>query len=76
MAEDPEIEVDVEALLYPGQVDVDEQRRAFVLEHLANAEIDGHILALNCDILCQWLKTGCVPEQPKVKKAAPALKTV
>ena len=68
-------ELEIEVLLYPGQVDLDEQRRAFVFEHLANGEIDGHILAANCHLLCEWLKTGCVPEQPKVKRAA-ALKTV
>jgi hypothetical protein len=56
-----ELEIEYEAPPYPDWADEDEQRRAFVLECLGSADIDGRILLDNCALLAAWLKDGTVP---------------
>jgi hypothetical protein len=41
--------------------DADEHRRCFIIEHMANADIDGPTLVRNMDAVFQWLKAGRVP---------------
>jgi hypothetical protein len=41
----------------------DEQRRCFIIEHMANADIDGPTLVRNMDAVFQWLKAGRVPPE-------------
>ncbi len=46
---------------YPENVSVDEQRRAFVLDCIGDGNIDGRVLAANCQTICEWIETGKVP---------------
>ena len=66
MADDPEIEFNPEE--YPQQCELAEQRRAFVVVHMGNAEIDGKILLGNMKLIEEWLETGKVPEPAKDTK--------
>lgn len=46
--------------------DVDEKRRAFVVNQMANADIDGEQLVKNMHAVCEWLKSGCLAaEEPR-----------
>jgi hypothetical protein len=57
----PEIEIEIEAEdlpLYPADAPFEEQRRAWVFSYLASSEIDGKILAENCQLLTEWLESG------------------
>jgi hypothetical protein len=42
--------------------DVDEKRRAFVVSQMANCDVDGKILVQNMHAVCEWLKSGKVPD--------------
>lgn len=55
--EDVNIEV-VESETYPNGQDIDEQRRAFVIYHMADSDIDGRVLVSNMDQVYRWLKSG------------------
>jgi len=46
---------------YAWTTDRDEWRRAFVLELICSAEIDGGVLVKNLGAVTDWLKTGTVP---------------
>jgi hypothetical protein len=43
--------------------DVDEKRRAFVINQMACADIDGEQLVKNMHAVCEWLKAGSLPEK-------------
>jgi hypothetical protein len=64
-----------EDLVYPHTAPLDEQRRAFVLETMADAELDGRLLVQNMDLVYKWLADGSVPPTEKSKRV-PTLKTV
>ena len=63
--DDPEISVVQEK--YPQQCELAEQRRAFILSHMADAEIDGKILLDNMKSIETWLETGNVPAKDTKK---------
>jgi hypothetical protein len=66
--QEPESIEDIEVIpVYPDDASMDEQRRAFVLSHLASPEIDGKILAENCDRLARWLECGDLSPKTKLK---------
>ena len=44
----------------------DEIRRAFIIDVMADADIDGKVLVENMDAIFHWLKSGELPK--KVKK--------
>jgi hypothetical protein len=44
--------------------------RMFIIEHMADADIDGGILVRNMDLVCRWLWSGEVPDAPGTKRAA------
>jgi hypothetical protein len=48
--------------------------RMFIIEHMADADIDGGILVRNMDLVCRWLWLGEVPEAPGGKKASARVK--
>jgi hypothetical protein len=41
--------------------DVDEKRRAFVVNQMANCDVDGKVLVENMHAVCEWLKSGELP---------------
>jgi hypothetical protein len=41
--------------------DEPQRLRAYVLDLLASPEIDGTVLATNCDIVWKWLTDGTLP---------------
>ncbi len=45
----------------------DEIRRAFVLDLMADSEVDGKILVQNMEMVFQWLKGGTTPLNPDKK---------
>ena len=47
--------------------DVDEKRRAFVVNQMANCDVDGKVLVENMHAVCEWLKSGQVPTQTSDK---------
>ena len=61
-AAEPEIGVQI---IEPSELDVctwtndvDEKRRAFVVNQMANSDVDGKVLVQNMHAVCEWLKTG------------------
>jgi hypothetical protein len=50
--------------------DPDEHRRAFIIDIMANAEIEGQILVANMDAVFKWLKDGTVPTKSRSLKIA------
>jgi hypothetical protein len=64
-AEEPEIGVQI---VEPNELDVctwtddvDEKRRAFVVNQMANSDVDGKVLVQNMHAVCEWLKSGALP---------------
>lgn len=51
--------------LYPFAKTDEEKRRAFVVDMMATADIDGHILVQNMHLVCEWLRDGEVPKVVK-----------
>lgn len=43
--------------------DVDEKRRAFVVNQMSCGDIDGKVLVENMHAVCEWLKSGTLPAQ-------------
>ena len=69
---EPEIGVQINA---PSELDVctwtndvDEKRRAFVVNQMAYAEVDGKILVENMHAVYEWLRTGVLPARTNLKK--------
>jgi hypothetical protein len=54
--------------------DVDEKRRAFVVNQIANADIDGEQLVKNMHAVCEWLKTGQPAGKTETKPAPVAVR--
>lgn len=54
---------------YKWAADADEERRAFIFEHMANADISGDVLIANMQRAFRWLKHGIVPKPQKRKLA-------
>lgn len=48
--------------------DVDEKRRAFVVNQMANCDVDGKVMVTNMHAVCEWLKSGALPTE-ELKKA-------
>lgn len=65
--EGDEPEIVVEPPQYFWTNDPDEQRRAFIIETMSDADIDGPVLVSNMEAVFQWLKNGTV-SAPKAKK--------
>ncbi len=61
-----EARTEEEAKPDPEFTDVD--LRMFIIEHMADAEIDGRILVFNMEMVFQWAKNEVVPKLPSVKK--------
>ena len=70
---EPEIAVQI---IEPSELDVctwtsdiDEKRRAFVVNQLAAgaADIEGKALVENMHMICEWLKTGRLPVATNLK---------
>lgn len=75
--EKDEEEIEAEVLGYPDDAPtIGERRRAFVLAHMANAEIEGRILVDNLQLIYEWLTDGTVPARTEKQKKAAQLKTV
>lgn len=47
----------------------DEHRRAFIISHMGNSEIEGKVLVDNMQRVFEWLKLGAVPKAKEQKKA-------
>ena len=47
--------------------DVDEKRRAFVVNQMANSDVDGRVLVENMHAVCEWLKSGHLPAEARAK---------
>lgn len=47
--------------------DVDEKRRAFVVNQMANADVDGKVLVENMHAVCDWLKSGALPAEARAR---------
>ena len=62
MDDETEIEV-IKTIDYPSIADLDERRRAFVLEMMvAHVEaVDGKKFVLNMQYVSEWLRDGIVP---------------
>lgn len=75
--EEPEETVDCEVIpredICTWTDDVDEKRRAFIISTMAVAEIDGHVLVTNMEMVFQWLKSGALPEEKKTTRAFKAI---
>ena len=56
--EHQEVNIEVVEPEYPAGQDIDEQRRAFVMSHMADPDIDGRVLVSNMDQVYRWLKSG------------------
>ena len=52
------VDIEVVEPEYPMGQDIDEQRRAFVIFHMADPDIDGRVLVSNMDQVYRWLKSG------------------
>lgn len=66
-----EVEVEVEPAPsnYPDCIDdIDEKRRAFILQFVGSPDIDGKIMVSNCEIARIWIETGKAPEDPRTVK--------
>ncbi|HZX69781.1 MAG TPA: hypothetical protein VFE77_03100 [Rhodanobacter sp.] len=65
MAEEPAAEIadEFSFLENDGQ-----KLRALVFSYMANADIDGRILAENMNIAAEWIKDGTVPMRPRKPK--------
>ena len=50
--------------------DTDEIRRAFIIDVMSDADIDGGVLVDNMNTVFQWLKSGELPKKSKVKPHA------
>jgi hypothetical protein len=48
--------------------DIDEHRRAFVIEKMADSNIDGKTMVKNMDSVYRWLKDGSMPIERNDKK--------
>lgn len=48
--------------------DADEHRRAFIIDRMADAEIDGQVLVWNMDAVFKWLKDGTVSMKQRTLK--------
>jgi hypothetical protein len=48
--------------------DPDEKRRAFVVNQMASPEIDGATMVKNMHAVCEWLKSGVLPDERLVVK--------
>ena len=77
-AAEPEVGVTINA---PSELDVctwtsdvDEKRRAFVVNQMANADIDGEQLVKNMHAVCEWLKAGALPQAET--KPAPVVRGI
>jgi len=50
---------------YPDRQDIDERRRAYVLDCMTQCgdapSIDGKVFVGNLDLVCKWLEKGAVP---------------
>ena len=69
-AAEPEIGVQINA---PSELDVctwtndvDEKRRAFVINQMANCDVGGKIMVENMHAVYEWLKSGKLPEESKL----------
>jgi hypothetical protein len=51
--------------------DVDEKRRAFVVSQMANCDLDGKVLVQNMHAVCDWLRSGRLPE--KIERVVPRI---
>ena len=65
LGDEPEVAVQIIA---PNELDVctwtndvDEKRRAFVINQMAYAEVEGKFLVENMHAVCEWLRTGRLP---------------
>lgn len=67
--QEDETEVIVNPVEYPEMCALDEQRRAFVLKYMADAEIDGRIFVSNMAAVEQWLRDGTVPKDESKPRA-------
>ena len=78
VTEEDEEEIEIEELpSYPDNApSIDEQRRAFVLAHLASPDIDAKILIEGMEIALRWLRDGTVPTRDdKPRRSVAALKS-
>lgn len=64
---DANINVDMEQPPYFWTADPEEQRRAFIFEHMASPDIDGKILVENMNMAAEWLKSGAMPKLEPVR---------
>lgn len=64
----PEFDIDFvpdEAPQYFWTKDVDEIRRTFIFDKLADPSIDGRILVENMELIFKWLTKGDLPKAKK-----------
>lgn len=51
--------------------DRDEHRRAFIVEKMADPNIQGDVLVKNMHAVCEWLRTGELPkDKTRITKAS------
>ena len=80
-AAEPEVGVTINA---PSELDVctwtsdvDEKRRAFVVNQMANCDVEGKILVQNMHEVCEWLKSGKMPDaRVDGSRPAPSLRGI
>lgn len=67
-------EIAIDPVTYPQEQDIDEQRRAYVLECMTACgdapSIDGRIFVSNLNMVTEWLKSGALPEQKRPRAVA------
>ena len=61
--------IGIEPPRYPWTESIEEDRRSFIFENMADSDIAGDTLVHNMQLVENWLKTGEVPEK-SVKKGA------
>ena len=65
---------------YLDLIDLDEKRRAYVLECMTAcgdaSAIDGKVFVCNLNFVTEWLRSATVPAQVPKPKAMPQMKTV
>jgi hypothetical protein len=70
--DDPEVEIISDSDDDEEQWGPDEKRRRFILECMANSDIEGYILLQNMQMVFDWLKDGTIARRKVKPKASVA----
>lgn len=68
--QDEDDDIGIEIIPYPDTVEIDEQRRAYVLGQCSNSDLlafDPNVVIVNLQAYTDWLKSGNVPKKKKLE---------